>query len=187
MTDRETGPDDGQEDSTVTDGQEDSTVLEDCVDLYDAATDENGRSRNYPQLEPDPEFWAILLESCHLRDALADLDDLLGGYERSVVAHVAPRTFRTVHLENQPRPDELWLFLVDDYDEFTADVTHPFFGRMDEEAWTRPSGSPLVLRFDDGYRHTLDVPEGFSHLDVKIPTRNAYRQRVIQSVLEDHF
>ena len=172
---------------TGRDEQSDPESEQGFQDLYGAVTDENGISRSYPHLEPAPEIWAALLERRQFRDPLGSLDDLLEGYERSVVAHVAPETFRTVHLENQPRPDELWLFLVDDYDEFTADVTHPFFRRMDEGGWIQPSESPLVLGFDDGYQHTLDIPEGFSHLDVKLPTMAAYRQRLIQLSLEDCF
>ena len=205
MTDRETEPDgeqdeppapdgrneppapDGRNEPPAPDGRNEPPVPEGWVGLYDAVTGESGISRSYPHLEPDPETWTQILKSRQFRGALDDLDDLLERYERPVVAHVAPETFRKVHLETQSRPDELWLFLADDYDEFTRDVTHPFFGRIDEARWTQPFESPLVLRFDIGYRHTLDIPEGFSHLDVKIPTMAAYRQRLIQLSLEDYF
>lgn len=152
---------------------------DEAVNLYNAATDEQGRGNYFNNLEPDPERWSQIISHPRFNDDMRQLDDLMREYDHVIELQVGEDSFEQVHINNQAIPNNLNFYIAEDQEEFREDVNHRFFRNVDEERFTVPVGSTLGFRFDS-YRDTINVPEDLDHVDVNIPTRAAHLYKQVQ-------
>ncbi|MBC5792719.1 MAG: hypothetical protein H8Z69_01645 [Nanohaloarchaea archaeon] len=152
-------------------------------DLYDMATDEEGVAHYHGDLEADPSRWDEIVESARFSDSLRQLDELMADYDHELELHVGEESF-TEREDLDEQPFILDLYIVEDHEEFTEEVNHPFFQRMDPERFNRPDGLSISIGFGQ-YEDTLDVPEDYQHLDIKVPTRQAVMSKRISSFSDE--
>jgi hypothetical protein len=169
----------------MTDDDTEDDSDDEPTDLYDRFTDADGRSTTHPHLEPDPERWKMVLQHRRFRDSVTQLDDLMCDYDHVIELHIGEEGFRDMNHHGERLPDELNFYIAEDREEFLAAINHRLFREIGTERFTVPKEANIGLAFGrDVYRDVIDVPEGFSHLDVKIPTQLAHSQRGLERGLE---
>lgn len=137
---------------------------------------------------PDTGKWEEILLSDHFANDLRLLDDLFHEQGYDVETHVDRPSFRQVEYESHPRPEPLGL-MVDDYEGFSENVSHPVFHGMGRDDKIRPTGSNIDVSFG-GYDDVESLDLGFRSMDVNIPTFLSFNSSVLDqtfSSLDDSY
>lgn len=151
--------------------------------LYDKFTDDEGRSSNYPHLEPNPERWAVVLHHSRFHRSLTQLDDLMRDYDHVAELHVGEESFRDLNHREKRLPSQLNFYIAEDRQDFLREINHPVFREMGTDEFSVPKGTDIGLAFGErAYRDVINVPENFDYLDVKVPTFFAHTRRDLEKV-----
>lgn len=161
----------------VYNGIPDMTVDE-VRDLYDSTKGYSTDGFEPRSLRsPDTGRWEQILLSDHFADDLMLLDELFQEQGHEVETHVDRPSFRQVEYKNHPRPEPLGL-MVNDYDSFTENVSHPVFHGMNEDDRVRPTDSSIEVSFGC-YDDSESLNLGFQSMDVHIPTFLSFNSSVL--------
>jgi hypothetical protein len=154
------------------------------TDPYDRFTDEDGRSTDYPHLEPEPERWALVLQHDRFHDSLVQFDDLMRDYDHPVELHVGEEAFRDLNHHGERLPTRLNFYIAEDRSTFLDAVNHPLFREVGTDTFVVPAEATIGLAFgEDAYRDVIDVPDPFGYLDVGVPTYLAHTQHNLAEAL----